>query len=126
VTLAGLCGALGVPERTLRADFRARFGLGPIAYLRRLRLNGARRALRRGRAGSVAEAAAGWGFYHFGEFAAAYQALFGELPSETRRRSSGAPGSKPSRGQAALRVDDLGGRSPTPPAREPATRPGSP
>jgi AraC family transcriptional regulator, ethanolamine operon transcriptional activator len=126
IALAGLCGALGVPERTLRADFHARFGLGPIACLRRLRLNGARRALRQGRAGSVTEAAVEWGFYHLGEFAAAYQMLFGELPSETRRRSSGAPGSKPSRGQAARRVDDLGGTSPTPPAREPAPRPGSP
>lgn len=85
VALAALCGALGVPERTLRADFRAKFGMGPIAYLRRLRLNGARRALRDGRAASVTEAAMAWGFYHLGEFAAAYKAQFGEPPSGTLR-----------------------------------------
>lgn len=88
VTIAELCGEVGAPERTLRADFRARFGVGPIAYLRRVRLNDARRTLLRGGAPSVTAAATACGFYHFGEFSAAYRAHFGELPSATLRRGS--------------------------------------
>jgi len=36
---------------------------------------------------SVTNEAARWGFLHFGRFAQEYRALFGELPSETLRRS---------------------------------------
>ncbi|MFO1048541.1 MAG: helix-turn-helix domain-containing protein [Geminicoccaceae bacterium] len=87
VTIAELCAAVGAPERTLHMACRDYFGLPPIAFLRVLRLHGARRQLlERGAATSVTEAATDWGFFHFGEFAGAYRRLFGESPSQTGRR----------------------------------------
>jgi AraC family ethanolamine operon transcriptional activator len=87
LSLGALCRAVGSPERTLRHDFPTRFGIGPKAYLRRLRLNRARHDLRNGDAAhtSVTAVATAWGFYHLGEFAVAYRAFFGESPSQTLR-----------------------------------------
>lgn len=79
-----LCRALGVSRRTLQQSFQETLGLKPTAYLRAIRMNGARRAIKH--ACSVSEAATLWGFWHFGRFARDYKAMFGELPSETFRR----------------------------------------
>jgi AraC family transcriptional regulator, ethanolamine operon transcriptional activator len=79
-----LCQALGVSDRTLRLAFRERFGLGPMAYYRVLRLNAARAVLKADPARAVAEVARGFGFHHLGHFAADYRRLFGERPSATR------------------------------------------
>ena len=86
-----LCRAAVVSERTLQYAFRAVTGLTPVNYLVRLRLHGVRRALLAAtRASSTVSAEAlKWGFWHFGDFSRAYKACFGELPSETLRRSSG-------------------------------------
>ena len=78
---------LGVSRRTLQYACRSSLGIKPTSYLRALRLNGARRALRD--AQSVTEAATRWGFWHFGNFARDYSAMFGELPSQTLRRMNG-------------------------------------
>lgn len=87
VTIAELCAAVGAPERTLHMACRDYFGLPPIAFLRVLRLHGARRQLlERGATTSVTETATDWGFFHFGEFAGAYRRLFDESPSQTGRR----------------------------------------
>lgn len=92
VTIAELCAAVGVPERTLHEACREYFGLPPIAFLRVLRLHGVRRRLLcPDKSTSVTEAATAWGFFHFGEFAAAYRRLFGEVPSETLRRHRPPP-----------------------------------
>jgi AraC family ethanolamine operon transcriptional activator len=89
LTIGELCAATGAAERTLHLGFRERFGLPPIAFLKVLRLNGARRELRRpDETASVTQVATAWGFFHFGEFAAAYRRLFGELPSATLRRAA--------------------------------------
>jgi AraC-like DNA-binding protein len=40
-----------------------------------------------GPAVNITEAAAEWGFWHMGKFAADYRRQFGELPSETLRRT---------------------------------------
>ncbi len=89
VTIAELCAATGAPERTLHDACRERFGMPPIAFLRVLRLHGARRQLMdQADATSVTVTATDWGFFHFGEFAAAYRRLFGELPSQTLRRGN--------------------------------------
>jgi AraC-like DNA-binding protein len=85
-----LCEAAGVSERTLQYAFKEVTGLTPIAYLTRLRLHRVRHALRSAspRASTVTREALRWGFWHFGDFTRAYKDCFGELPSETLRRSS--------------------------------------
>lgn len=80
-----LCADLEVSERTLRGAFRQVCRLSPIASYKIRRLNAVRRDLKTG-AGHVHEIAQRWGFWHTGEFAADYQRLFGERPSQTLRR----------------------------------------
>jgi AraC-like DNA-binding protein len=86
-----MCKAAGVSERTLQYAFREILGMAPIAYLRRLRLHRVHEALRTATYGSttVSTEALNWGFWHFGEFSRAYKVCFGELPSETLKRSRG-------------------------------------
>ena len=86
-SVADLCLATGTSRRSLQYCFQDVLHVSPVAFLRALRLNGVRSMLRE--AGSVSEAAAHWGFWHFGRFAQDYRALFGELPSETFRRHRG-------------------------------------
>lgn len=79
-----LCLALGVSRRTLQQSFQETLGVKPTTYLRAVRMNGARRAMKN--AHSIAEAATLWGFWHFGRFAQDYKEMFGELPSQAFRR----------------------------------------
>jgi AraC family transcriptional regulator, ethanolamine operon transcriptional activator len=85
LSLLDLCRELGVSERTLHYAFQQVRGLSPMAYFRAVRLNAARQELKAAAAGTatVREIAQRWGFWHTGEFAAAYRRLFGELPSRT-------------------------------------------
>lgn len=87
MSVADLCRTLRVSRRALQYSFQEALGVGPSAYLRAIRMNGARRAIKNAR--SVADAATLWGFWHFGRFASNYKAMFGELPSETFRRYHG-------------------------------------
>lgn len=82
-----LCERLQVSRRTVQNSFRAVTETTPLSYLRSVRLNGVRRALVASRACdlTVGDAAAQWGFFHLSHFAAEYQGLFGELPSQTPR-----------------------------------------
>ena len=63
-------------------------GLSPKTYLKALKLNEARRELRRSGSAlaSVSDVAMRYGFWHLSQFAADYRWLFGELPSETLRK----------------------------------------
>lgn len=88
-SVAELCAELGVSRRTLQAAFQDACGMGPLAWLRVLRLNAVRRALKS--APSVTAAAAQLGFWHFGRFSHDYRVLFGELPSDTFRRQGRRP-----------------------------------
>lgn len=89
VSIAELCAATGARERTLHVACREHLGLPPAAYLRTLRLHGARRDLRElGQTTTVTDTATRWGFFHFGEFAGAYRRLFGESPSQTVRATA--------------------------------------
>lgn len=89
LTVADLCARLHMTRRTLQNCFHEVLGLSPATYLRTLRLNAVRRALREGpAAATVADIAAGWGFWHMGHFSHDYKALFGETPSQTRTRMS--------------------------------------
>ena len=80
-----LCQALRVSRRTLQESFRTVLGISPLAYLRALRLDGARRELMSGCA--VKDAIETWGFWHWSRFSQDYRSLFGELPSVTMRRA---------------------------------------
>lgn len=83
-----LCQRLRVSRRTVQNSFRSVAETSPVNYIRSIRLNGVRRELLSTTAPelSIGDAAARWGFFHLSHFAADYQELFGELPSQTRRR----------------------------------------
>ncbi|WP_374569171.1 helix-turn-helix domain-containing protein [Ideonella sp.] len=84
-----LCARLHISRRTLQYAFEAETAMSPKAYLRSIRLNGARRALRGGwGTTSVREAAAAWGFWNLSQFASDYRHQFGERPSDTLLRAS--------------------------------------
>jgi AraC-like DNA-binding protein len=91
VYVSDLCRVAAVSERTLEYAFKEVMGLAPVTYLIRLRLHRVRQALLRATHGSttVSAEALNWGFWHFGEFSRVYKACFGELPSDTLRRTPG-------------------------------------
>lgn len=85
IGLDDLVGASGASMRTLQYAFMERFGVGPMTYLKHLRLRRVHADLLAARAGSctVGDVAARWGFYNGSTFARAYHRMFGELPSRT-------------------------------------------
>jgi AraC family transcriptional regulator, ethanolamine operon transcriptional activator len=82
-----VCDRLRISRRTVQNSFRAVTETTPVNYIRCIRLNGVRRELLKSCPGelSIGDAASRWGFFHLSHFAADYQALFCELPSQTRR-----------------------------------------
>lgn len=87
VPISELCRDVGASWRTINRAFHDAFGIGPKAYYTRLRLNRARLELICGGGDiSVADAANRYEFWHMGQFAKDYYALFGERPSETVQR----------------------------------------
>src|SRR5262245_16295146 len=85
--LATLAAACGIAPRTLQKHFRRFVGRAPLAYLREVRFERARRELL-GAAETVTitEIATRCGFAHLGRFANEYQRRCGESPSATLRR----------------------------------------
>lgn len=83
----------GVSRRVLEIGFRETLEVSPHRYLRNLRLNGMHRDLRRAspQSDTVTETATYWGFTDLGRTAVVYRELFGESPSETLKRRTGAP-----------------------------------
>lgn len=88
LSIQELCRALRVSRRTLQYAFEDVCGISPGSYLRILRLNSARRALRDPDHAftDVQDIAAQAGFWHASQFASDYKRFFGEKPSETLRR----------------------------------------
>ena len=86
-SVVDLCKRLKVSRRTVQNSFQSVTETNPVNYIRSVRLNGVRRELMATGAAelSIGDAAAKWGFFHLSHFAAKYQELFGELPSQTRR-----------------------------------------
>jgi AraC-like DNA-binding protein len=88
LSLGDICMAAGVSPRTLQHSFQRKRGYTPMRFLRKLRLERVHDDLSQPNQGAtVTETASRWGLLHFGRFAAEYQALFGEKPSQTLQRS---------------------------------------
>jgi AraC-like DNA-binding protein len=77
----------GVTPRTLQYAFRQHLGCTPQDYLRRVRLDLARRSLRDGTSQSVGDAAAAHGFFNPGRFATYYREVYDENPGQTLHRA---------------------------------------
>jgi AraC-like DNA-binding protein len=88
ITIEDLTAAACVSARTLYAGFRRFKGMGPIGYLKRVRLERVREELLHAAPGetTVTETALRWGFASPGHFALEYRVRFGETPSATLRR----------------------------------------
>ncbi|WP_425359542.1 helix-turn-helix transcriptional regulator [Borborobacter arsenicus] len=89
VHISELCSALMVSRRTLHRAFFETLGTGPMTYLRLRRLSAVHRALRMpgSSQASVTHTALDHGFSDLGRFAVYYRSIFGESPSQTRRRA---------------------------------------
>lgn len=84
LSVTDLCKELGCSRRSLQYAFESIYDLGPVAYLRTLRLAAARRQLTSGKSGvTVQEVAAAVGFNHLPRFAQEYARMYGERPSES-------------------------------------------
>jgi AraC-like DNA-binding protein len=84
--LKDIVSVSGVSTRTLFKGFHDFRGVGPMAYLKGVRLDLVRQDLAAaGPRRSVTAVAHAWGFTHLGHFARDYKRRFGELPSNTRR-----------------------------------------
>jgi AraC family ethanolamine operon transcriptional activator len=90
MTSLDLCQWLAVSERSLHYAFCEILGQTPMSYYRHKRLNAVRRNLKHAdpRRTTVAEVSRALGFWHTGQFAADYRALFGELPSNTLQKAA--------------------------------------
>lgn len=88
VSLGDVCQAAGVNARTLQDSFQKKRDCTPMEFLRDIRMQEVRDSLVRPKSDTrVTHEAARWGFMHFGRFSTEYRMKFGELPSETLRRS---------------------------------------
>ncbi len=85
VSVAELSAASGASRRTLEYAFTNHFGVGPAAFMKRLRMANVHRELARSVPDEVrvADLMVKYDFGHVGQFAADYCRQFGERPSET-------------------------------------------
>ncbi|MDX2204651.1 MAG: AraC family transcriptional regulator [Hyphomicrobiaceae bacterium] len=87
LTVEAIARAAGCSTRSLFKSFQTVHGVGPIVFLRRTRLEHARRMLSDPGEQTVSVASVGTrcGFSNMGHFARYYQERFGVLPSQTLR-----------------------------------------
>jgi transcriptional regulator GlxA family with amidase domain len=88
ITVTDIARAAGVGPRALQLAFARHLGLTPMAYVRRVRLEGAHRELQAAdptTGDTVAAIARRWGFAKTDRFTAAYRAAYGVAPSHTLR-----------------------------------------
>jgi AraC-like DNA-binding protein len=87
ITMEALVAVTGASARTIFKTFRQSRGYSPMAFLKQVRLDHARRMLLKSDSKtSVTAVALACGFHNLGHFARDYRARFGELPSETLGR----------------------------------------
>jgi len=86
-----LCTVLGVSASSLADAFRITGGISPHRFLKLRRLAMVRSLLRsrEGPTSLVKSVALSHGFWHLGQFAHDYRAMYGEMPSETLARARG-------------------------------------
>lgn len=89
LTVAALAACAGVSTSALFAGFRDFRNNSPMAYLRSVRLQRVHDELLGKTPGetTVTDVAMRWGFHHLGHFTTQYKRKFGELPSDTLRKS---------------------------------------
>lgn len=90
ITLVDLCQVGRLKIRALQYAFGEKYGVSPMAYLKLVRLDRARRLLQCAdpRVTGVSDVALQAGFWHFSQFALDYRRMFGESPSQTLRAST--------------------------------------
>ncbi|WP_349962892.1 helix-turn-helix transcriptional regulator [Rhizobium sp. ZPR3] len=87
ITIADMAAAADVSVRALQINFRRFYNETPMAYLRRLRLEGARSDIRNAPPqATIADIAGRWGFTHLGRFSVQYKEAFGVSPSSDLKR----------------------------------------
>ncbi len=87
-----MCAAAFASRRSLQYCFEEYMHTTPQAYLRALRLNEARRALKLRADQAVTSVACALGFSSASHFTRHYKLMFDELPSETYKLNAGGPG----------------------------------
>lgn len=86
VSLADIARAAGIKARALQHGFRQHYGMSPMGYLSRVRLESAHRELQAAdptTGETVSAVAVRWGFAHSGRFAAKYREVYEQAPSRT-------------------------------------------
>ena len=90
MTAVQLCSLADCSQSTLEHAFRKRFGTTPKSYVKCVRLARLREDLlrsSRAEGTTIIELAGVYGFWHMGQLAADYRRIYGELPSDTLKRS---------------------------------------
>lgn len=89
LTASAMTEIAGVSARALYYGFQKYLGVTPMKYVKHVRLEGARAALRKARGAreSVTGIAMGAGYSNLSRFCRDYRAHFGETPSATMRQS---------------------------------------
>lgn len=90
-SLADLSAAAGINIRSLSRKFQERFGMSPMAFVKRRRLEKVRDELRAFDPEDVTvnTIALQYGFHHLSQFAKDYKEAFGEYPSGTLQKKKG-------------------------------------
>lgn len=87
LSLADIEKRAGVSRDRLYRDFQRYYGIAPMAYFKRLKLDGVRQRLLQAHADETVSAIAlDYGFNQLGRFSQEYKEHFNELPSETLAR----------------------------------------
>ena len=76
----------GQRRRNLFYNFKRYIGYSPRQYFNRVRLSYCRKQILTG-SKSITVTALDFNFHHLGEFSAFYKSIYGELPSESRRKT---------------------------------------
>ena len=88
LTMSEIARECHVTPRALQYAFRRHLDCTPHAYVRQVRLDLVHQVLRDGSVCTVGDAAASFGFYNPGRFAAEYRQVFDENPGQTLARST--------------------------------------